>query len=105
MNLTIHYIFALIITILAEFVIFWIFIRKNPSKLLLYSVLINCFTLPLATYAYQNILNSLLPAETFVFLVEIPLIKWLLEIKYSKSMLMSFIANLITGLIGLVFFF
>jgi hypothetical protein len=96
---------ALIVTILVEFVVYFVFIRKKPLKLFLYSALINSFTLPIATYGYQNILNNLLVVETLVFLAEIPLIKLLLEIKYSKSLLLSFVANFATSLIGLIFYF
>jgi len=99
----IQYVLALLITILTEAIVFWIFIRK-PIKSFLYSALINSFTLPLATYSYQNILNNLLIIEILVVIVESILIMLLLKMKYFKALYISFIANLITALIGVLFF-
>ncbi len=101
----IQYLFALTTTILIEFAVYYAFIRKSPWKLLIYSILINSFTQPIATFIYQNALSNLILVEVMVFLAEIPLIKWLLEIKYPKSILLSFAANLLTSLIGFILFF
>jgi len=104
MNLMIQYLLALLITILVEFVIIWVFIRKEPSKLFLYSILMNSFTLPIATYGYQDILNNLFVIEILVVFAESILIMLLLRIRYVKALCISFIANLITALISLLFF-
>ncbi len=97
----INLILALLITIIVEFLIFYLFLRKSPLKLLIYSVLINSFTLPLATYIYVYILNNFLIVEISVVLVESVLIMLLMEIKYKKSVLISLIANLVSAIIGL----
>src|SRR3989344_7732498 len=93
------YILSLIITIIIEFGIIWIFIRKDISKLFLYAVLINSFTLPIATFSYQNIIDSFFLIEILVLFAESILIMLLLKTKYSKALLISFIANLITSMI------
>jgi len=100
----IQYLLALVVTIIFEFIIIWIFIRKKPLKILLYSTLINSLTLPIATYGYQNILKNFYVIEILVIFTESILIKLLLRIKYTKALLISFIANFITALIGLLFF-
>lgn len=98
-------ILLLIITILIEWGVVYFFIRKDLLRLFLYVLLINSFTLPIATYFYQNILNNLFFIECMVLFVESFLIMWLLEIKYKKALLISFVANFITFLIGLVISF
>jgi hypothetical protein len=97
----INLILALLITIIVEFVILYSFFRESPFKLLIYSVLINSFTLPLATYIYIYILNNFLIVEIIVVLVESVLIMLLMEVKYKKSVLISLLANLVSAIIGL----
>ena len=96
----IPYLLAWLTTIIVEFVIIWFFIRKAPLKLLLYSLLINSFTLPIATYSYLNILNNIYFIELSVILAESLLIMLLLKINYKKAFLISLVANFITALIG-----
>ena len=91
------------LTIVIEFIVYSLFIRKNYSLLLFYSILINSFTNPLANLIYGFGINIFL-IEFFVFLVEVFLIKYLLKISYKKAILISLIANLITGLGSLLFF-
>lgn len=88
----------LIFTIIVEFIVYVIAIRKNIKNLLLYAILINAFTLPLASLFY-GILGLLL-IEFFVFLIEFILIMLLFRIKWWKALIISFIANLITTIIG-----
>ena len=96
----IPYLLAWLTTIIVEFVIIWFFIRKAPLKLLLYSLLINSFTLPIATYSYLNIINNIYFIELSVILAESLLIILLLKINYKKAFLISLVANFITALIG-----
>lgn len=98
------YILSLIITIVIEFSVIWIFVRKDASKLFLYAVLINFFTLPLATFSYQNLINNFYLIETLVVFAESILIMSLLKTKYPKGLLISFVANFITAMISLLFF-
>jgi hypothetical protein len=96
-------ILALITTITVEFCILWYFIRDSPFKLLIYSVLINSFSLPSATYIYIYILNNIFIVEIAVIIVESVLIMILMEIKYKRALFISVMANLITAFIGLLF--
>ena len=90
----------MIFTILIEFFIYSIIIRKEFRKLFLYSLLINSFTNPLANLFFNGT-NWFLFIEIAVFIVEIFLIKYLLKINYWKAILISFVANLITSMVGL----
>lgn len=104
MNPVVLHVFALIFTIFVESIIIWLFIKKEPHKIFFYAVLINSFTVPVATYTYQNILNNFLFIEFFVFILEVFLIMLLLEIKFKKAVLVSFMANFVTSAIGFLFF-
>ncbi|NMB86139.1 MAG: hypothetical protein A4E44_00966 [Methanosaeta sp. PtaB.Bin018] len=97
-------VFALILTILIEFAIFFATIRQDPPRLFLYSALINSFTNPLFNYIYNYELHNLYLLESAVALVECFLIKHLLEVGYREAMLVSFLANLASLLIGLTIF-
>ena len=99
----IYYIITLIATILIESFIFWILIKKEPVKLLVYSIIINSLTVPLANYGYQAILNNFIVIEIIVVLAESILIMLLLKIGYRRALIISFVANLITALISIVF--
>ncbi|MGI6465148.1 hypothetical protein [Methanobacterium sp.] len=88
------------LTVFIEFVIIWLFIRKEPGKLLLYSLLINSLTLPLATYSYIYLYPKLLLIESLVIMVEWIFLKFLLEINYTKALAISLIANASTFLVG-----
>jgi hypothetical protein len=96
----IHYLLAWLTTIVVEFVIIWLFVKKAPLKLLLYSLLINSLTLPIATYSYINIINNIYFIELMVILVESILIMLLLKINFKKAFFISLVANFITALIG-----
>ncbi|MCZ3372044.1 MULTISPECIES: hypothetical protein [Methanobacterium] len=95
-----HFLVAWLITVMVEFFILWLFTRDRPSKLFLYSLLINSFTLPLATYSYYNILNNIYIIEIAVIFIESILIILLLEIKYKTAFLISLTANFVTAVIG-----
>ena len=100
----INYFGAWFLTIIVEFFILWLFIKKQTWELFLYSVLINSFTLPLATYSYQNLLNNIYIIELSVIIVESFLIMILVQIEYKKALLISITANTVTALIGLLIF-
>ena len=98
------YLIALLATIVIEFVCFLVLLRREPLKLLLFSVLINSFTQPLATYFFQNIWGNFYTTEILVTLVESLLIKLLLKTSYGKALFISLVANLVTSIISLLFF-
>lgn len=93
--------FPWIITVIIEFLVFWLFIRKEPLKLFLASILINSVTLPIATFIYISFYSNLILIEAAVFFVEIVLVKVILGVDYKMSILISLVANLTTALLGL----
>lgn len=95
-----NYLIVLILTILIEFLIYLLFIRKNILNLFLFSVLINSFTNPIANFAYDYI--NFFIIEAAAILVEIFLIKALLKISYKKAILISIIANVVSASLGFV---
>jgi len=100
MSIGVQHLIALTITIMVEFNVIWIIIRKKPLELFIYSVLVNSLTLPLATYGYYYVLNNLFLIELIVVLAESLLLMILLRLKYPKALAISFAANFITALIG-----
>jgi hypothetical protein len=98
------YVIALLATILIEFPILWLLTRKPVLNVLLCSVLINCFTQPLATWAYQTKLPNLWLVEAIVVAVESVLIFLLLKVRYSRALLASLLANAASALLGVVWF-
>ncbi len=95
---------ALMLTILTEYAIYLLIMRRDPFQLLLYSVLINSFTNPLFNYIYNYQLHDLYTLEMAVALVEGILIALLMEVGFSKALLISLTANLASLLVGLLFF-
>ncbi len=106
------YFTALALTIAVEFFVYLAFLRQKPLQLFLYSVLINCLTQPLAYYLYNYVLpdaygNSSINVyfiiiEIVVFLSESFLLMLLLRLKYTKALIISLTANLITALLSFV---
>ncbi|OPX59119.1 MAG: hypothetical protein A4E25_01350 [Methanobacterium sp. PtaB.Bin024] len=93
-------IFYWIITVIVEFLVIWLFIQNEPLKLLVYSILINSITLPLATFSYLYLYPNFFLTETVVFLAEGIFLKLLLKLDYSKAFMIALAANLVTGTIG-----
>ena len=90
-----------VLTFGVEFFILLALIRKEPLRLFLISLLINSFTLPVASNVYQNFFSNLAIIEIAVFISESLLLMWLLKIKYPKALIVAFVANLATTIIGL----
>ena len=95
------------LTFLIEFLIVWIFLRKEfsgrKSILLGYIFLINLFTWPIANLAYVTFEEFWL-IEMGVILVETVLIMQLMESKFKKALLIAFIVNIITALLSYLSF-
>jgi len=92
------------LTFLIELGIVFLFIRKSFWKIALYTFLINLLTWPIANLiiGFTGFIYYLF-VEIGVFLIESVLLMFLLKIKYPKALLISFIANLLSALIGLFF--
>lgn len=95
-------IFYFILTVLFEFVIVSFFIKKNYIQLFIYVLLINLFTWPIANFLYGIYFNFYF-IEIGVILIESILLMLLLKIKYTKSLLISFLANLASALMSFLF--
>jgi hypothetical protein len=95
---------ALVYTIAIEFAVWFIIIRRDPLKLLWYSILVNSFTNPLFNYIYNYEMDQLLLLELAVATAETVLIKYLLDIEYKKAIILAFAGNTASLLIGLVIF-
>jgi hypothetical protein len=93
--------FYLAVTIIIEFIVYIIAIRKNIALLFLYCILINAVTWPLANIFY-DISGLFWIIEIFVFALECILIKYLMNISWKRAIILSLIANLITALIGII---
>ena len=94
-----------VLTVLIEFLVVLVFnsissLHKSNLKLLGYVSLINLITLPIATLIVINAYSILL-VELIVVLVESLMLKYLLKIDYPRALVISFIANLITGFMGI----
>lgn len=98
-------IISFVLTVIVEFFIFWLFFRKNLSALKIFYLcfLINLFSWPLANLFYEvyGSYNNWLVIELCVFAVESFLLMLLFRARWWKAMLASFVANLITALMGL----
>jgi hypothetical protein len=92
---------ALLITIPVEFAVLLLWLRRDIPLIFLNTVLINTFTLPLATLVYQQWLPNLPLVETGVILVEMVLIRLLFPVTLARALAISATANTISALIGL----
>jgi len=96
-------IYFFLIGFILEFVVVYLFLKKDFLKVLGFVLLINLFTWPIANLLYGFNWNVYL-IEIGVVIVEGFLIMELFKIDSKKSLLISFVANLISFLIGLTFF-
>jgi hypothetical protein len=99
------YILTLLATVAAEFLILWLLTRQPPLRVLVYSILINSMTQPIATYIYMNLHGLLWVVEFGVVLVESALIMLLFRLKYRRALFFSVAANSATTLLGVLWFY
>ena len=114
----IAYLWFLLLTIVVEIVIVLFILRKKPLHLILYVILINCLTWPLAFIIFVmssstlyvitsglgiEILINFFLIEIAVFIVEAVLIKLLIEIKFRRALFIAFVANIVTALMSFLF--
>ena len=92
----------LFLTIAVEFPILVLGTRAEPGRTLLCTILINCLTLPAATFLYRLVYPGLLLIECAVIVVEVPLIHTLFRCPWRKAALLSLVANGCTALIGIL---
>ncbi len=99
-----QYIVSFILTLFIEYGIYYLFLKKQPRTLLVYSLVVNAMTLPVATYIYLHVFGNVYIIEVAVCMVESFLLMMLLKIQYTKALAISFAANVATTVVGLVFF-
>ena len=102
-----------IVTLLTEFAVICLFMKKFNLKLFAYVFLINLFTWPLTTLFIQTIWTNFrafgllifapLIVEACAILAEGGFLKFLLEMKYSRALIISLVANITSIIMGIVF--
>ncbi|MDD1653645.1 MAG: hypothetical protein LUQ64_03780 [Methanomicrobiales archaeon] len=85
-----------------EFPILLLGTRAEPARAFLSTLLINCLTLPAATYLYRSVYPHLFLIECAVIVVEVPLIHYLFHCSWRRAALLSLVANGCTALIGIL---
>jgi hypothetical protein len=91
-----------VLTVALEALVWYVILKKNAAELVFYSVLINSLTLPLTQYLYLYYLDNLLLMEALVVLAEVPLLYLLLRVTPRQAFYLSFLANLVSALVGLL---
>lgn len=98
----------LVLTVVLEYIVYIIFFRKNFGKLFLYSIIINAVTNPVANIIlssyYRPGLLLILLIEFFVVLVEVFLIKYLMEVSYKRAIIVSLVVNIASAILGHLLF-
>lgn len=93
-----------VLTVALEALIWYIILKRNALNLVFYSVLINSLTLPLAQFFYLYFLDNLVLMEALVVLVEVPLVYLLLRVTLRQALYLSVLANLVSALVGLIYY-
>jgi hypothetical protein len=90
-----------------ESLVIWAFVKGKYPKPLLFSTIVNTITLPIATLILlkvpmhpQAIILNFILIEIGVTIVESFLIMKFLKQTYLRALLISFVANLVSALIG-----
>lgn len=106
----INFVFAFFLTFIIELFVIWLILSRDfELKMLLQIVfLINLFSLPFVWFVFPYFIsdytNSLLLSEIFVLFFEALLLSTLLSLNFSRAVFVSFVANLISFLVGFLFF-
>jgi hypothetical protein len=107
-----HYLFsffrAFLLTVFAEFLVFYRFSRNlGASKAFAIVLLVNSFSLPIVWFIIPVIVKGytsyVLLAELFAVFSEAALLKILLPFSYGRAIAMSMLMNIVSFLVGLAF--
>lgn len=96
MNIFPFFIIALLFTIIFEFGIAVIFLRKNIFHILIAIIIVNLITNPIMNYLYIYESVNIIVLETAVIAVESILIAFLLRLSYLRALMLSIIMNLLS---------
>lgn len=110
------YIIALGLTIITEFLVYLLFFREEKRlKLLLWSVVINFITNPVANLLYFIAITNFtgeyagvaafVIIESLVTVSEVFLIRFLMKCDTGKAARVSIVANMLTASLGIVYMF
>lgn len=91
---------AFVLTIGVEYLVLLALLRRDAGALLLYTVLVNALTWPIATVVYRSTSIPYWSIEAVVWLVESVLLKLFLRTGYRQAAWLSLAANLSTALPG-----
>jgi hypothetical protein len=81
-------------TVLLELPIFYILLRKKPVWLVVvFSILLNCFTQPIAYFLYNGLDLNFYLTEALVFVTEAILIKVFWKIRWWEGLFYSLLCN------------
>jgi hypothetical protein len=90
------------LTVSIEALLLWIILKNRPWQVLIFSILINSLTLPLAIYMYQYLITNLILVELLVVILEGFLLKVLFLLPYKKAFIISLAVNIVTALVGIL---
>ncbi len=93
----------LLLTILIEVPVYFLFDRKRIGYSVLVLVMANCLTWPILNYLFYTTSVHLLILESGAVLVEAWIIYYYLDQKFLKALLIAFIQNFISAAIGIYF--
>lgn len=115
MNYQILFLMALVIAVVIESIVIlvlliWVFkdIKKITLENVLFSIIPTTLTLPYVWFIFSKLFQNyslyVIVSELLVFLVEAVLIKYLFKTSAKNAFIISFCANLISYLLGLLIF-
>lgn len=90
----------LLLTMLIEIPIYFLFVRQKIAFSVLILILANCFTWPILNILFHTTNMHLLILETGVTVVEAFIIYFLLVKNFRKALLISFVQNVVSTFIG-----
>ena len=102
MNLLPYFISALLLTILCEFFVLLLLIRKDPKKIALSSVVINLVTNPGMNFFYLIYDVPILILELLVILIEMIILKYFLRISWEYALFCAIVINIASYCTGIV---
>ncbi len=93
---------ALLLTWLVEWAAAAVILRRSTLKMGYAVLLINALTLPLASGAFYELGWNYFFVEGLVCVVEVPLYRFLLTVPWSRAVLISLVANVLSAGAGLL---
>lgn len=99
------YLFLFLVGYNLEFLVVSLILKQFTAKIYFVVFLVNLITYPIALYIYLNIFHNYLLVELSVVLIESIIYYYLIKIKFTKALYISFFANLISIILGVSYSF